>query len=442
MRILAIDVGSSSIKAALFKGDKCRRMVHVPIVSTWHGDAVEIPAEGLLTAFKDTVHQVMDGHKKLDAVAIDTFCPGLVALDRRGRSIAGCITHQDRRSEKQAAVLLERIGADRHLALTGNLPFPGGMASTSLLWLRDNQPDVFKRIDRIGQPTTLLVHMLTGHWVIDPSQAAFLGLYDAVHLSGWQDELLEITGVNSRQLPEIKFADEPAGGISAAAARLLSLPEGCPVYSGIVDTSAAVLGTDCRPGRLVHSAGSTDVLAICLPRPKPAADILTRPLGTGRLAPKTWLAVSTIAAGGSSIKWAHANLFADMPRKGFAKMLRNLSGRLASKPLTDDTGHAVEFLPYLAGDRTSLQMQRAAFSNLTLGSTRQQMLEAMLIALARASRQRFLRLSDIHKPQRHIFTMGGRHELSDLMHFHWPGKWKFTPLADEAIGGLRKLAGG
>ncbi len=440
LRVLAIDVGSSSIKAGLLKGGKLKRSAHIPIASAASGNTIEIPALSLLAAFRQTILQMMDGHKKLDAINIDTFCPGLVGLNRRGQPVVGCISHQDRRSEKQAMELQQRIGRDRHLALTGNLPFPGGIASTSLLWLRENQPAVFKQLHRIGQPTTLLIHALTGQWVIDPSQAAFLGLYDAVGLTGWVPELLAAVGVRPQQLPVIRFADQIAGTVTPAAARGLGLPAGCPVYSGIVDTSAAMVATDCQPGRMVHSAGSTDVLAICLPRACPAPDILTRPLGTQKIAPNTWLAVSTIAAGGSSIKWAHANLFPDMSFKDFNKLMRKLADNLNEKSCDTPATDAVQFSPYLAGDRTSLETRRAEFSNLTLGTTRQQMLSAMLSSLAQASRRRFIRLSEIHQPKREIFTMGGQQELADLMHRCWPGKWSFTPLSNEAIGGLNRIA--
>ncbi len=440
LRVLAIDVGSSSIKAGLLKGGRLKRSAHIPVASAASGNTIEIPAAGLLAVFRQAIVQVMEGHKKLDAITIDSFCPGLVGLDRRGRPIVGCISHQDRRSEKQALELQKRIGRDRHLALTGNLPFPGGIASTSLLWIKENQPAVFKQIHRIGQPATLLIHALTGQWVIDPSQAAFLGLYDAVHLSGWVPELLAAVGIRPQQLPDLRFADDIAGTVTPAAARSLGLPVGCPVFSGIVDTSAAMLATDCQPGRMVHSAGSTDVLAICLPQAHPAPDILTRPLGTHKIAPKTWLAVSTIAAGGSSIKWAYSNLFPDLSFKDFNKLLRRLADNLNEKSSDSSAGDSVQFSPYLAGDRTSLETRRAEFSNLTLATTRQQMLSAMLSSLAQASRRRFIRLSEIHRPKREIFTMGGQKELADLMHRCWPGKWSFTPLVNEAIGGLNRIA--
>lgn len=440
LRVLSIDVGSSSIKAGLFKGGRLKRSAHIPIASAASGNTIEIPAAGLLAAFRQAIVQIMEGHKKLDAISIDTFCPGLVGLNRRGRPIVGCISHQDRRSEKQALELQNRIGRNRHLALTGNLPFPGGIASTSLLWLKENEPEVFKQIHRIGQPTTLLIHALTNQWVIDPSQAAFLGLYDAVHLTGWVPELLAAVGIRPEQLPELRFADDIAGTVTPGAASSLGLPAGCPVFSGIVDTSAAMLATDCRPGRMVHSAGSSDVLAICLPHAHPAPDILTRPLGTQKMAPKTWLAVSTIAAGGSSIKWAYANLYPDVSFKDFNKLLRKLADELNEKSSDPGPADSVQFSPYLAGDRTNLETRRAAFSNLTLATTRQQMLSAILSSLAQASRQRFIRLSEIHRPRREIFTMGGQQELADLMHRCWPGKWSFTPLANEAMGGLNRIA--
>ncbi len=443
MRILAIDVGSSSIKAGYYKNGKLKSLRHVPVQSHLAGHAAEIPAGNLLASFEEAIRQTTAGRRKLDAIGIDTFSPGLVALDKNNRPLLGCITHQDRRSLRQAGQLEKTIGMQRHLELTGNRPFPGGIASTSLLWVRQNQPELFRRIHRIGQPTTLLVHHLSGQWVIDPSQAAFLGLYDGVKLGGWVAEICAAVGVEAKQLPQIKFADEVAGRVTRAAADRLGLPEGCPVLASLVDTSAAMLATPGHPGQLVHSAGSTDVLALCLPRAKPAPDILTRPLGPGASLPRRWLAVSTIAAGGSTMHWVRANLFADYSAGKFNKLVEQIGEEPAAVPGDDKDNSSASppvFQPYLAGDRTSLEVKTAAFENLTLAATRFDMLRAVVESLAQASRERFNRLRRLHPVRREIFTMGGQAELARIMHRRWPGRWTFTPLEDEALGGLCRLA--
>ncbi|MGC9258905.1 MAG: xylulokinase [Phycisphaerae bacterium] len=442
MRLLAIDVGSSSVKAAFCKNGRVKHIEHVPVATELNGAEVEIPADGLIKSLHKAIVRITQSHRHIDAIALDSFCPGVVALDKQAAPLFGCVTHQDRRSVRQAAELERIIGENRHMQLTGNRPFPGGIGSTTLLWFKQNHAGLFKKIGRIGQPTTLLVHHLTGQWVIDPSQAAFLGLYDSIKLSGWIPELCELVGLKESQLPRILFADQIAGKITRVAANQLGLSEGCPVFASLVDTSAAMLATDCRPGRLVHSAGSSDVLALCLDKPAPAVDILTRPLGTGHRLPKRWLAVSTIAAGGSTMHWLKDNLFADYSTGKFHKLVKRTGANLAQQnPQTAIFGD-VHFAPYLAGDRTAMEARAASFEHLTLASTRQDMLGAAITALTLASRQRFERLAQIHPIQTEIFTMGGQAELAAIMHAHWPAKHTFTALENEAMTGLDRLSGG
>ncbi len=440
MKVLALDVGSSSIKAALCKSGTMKHLEKVEVPGLFRGAEVEIPAAKLLKSLRKAITRITDSHHQIDAITLDSFCPGVVATDKSNAILFGCVTHQDRRSVKESAEIEQRIGKDRHLQLTGNRPFPGGIGSTTLLWFKHHEPDLFKRIAHIGQPTSLLIHHLTGQWVIDPSQAAFLGLYDSIKLSGWISELCQLLGLKESQLPQILFADQIAGKVTRSAADQLGLPEGCPVFASLVDTSAAMLATDCRPGRLVHSAGSTDVLALCLEKPSPADDLLTRPLGTGHKLPKRWLAVSTIAAGGSTMHWLKDNLFADYSSKKFHKLTQQLGKVLRDKKLHVPANTDVIFSPYLAGDRTATEARTASFEHLTLATKREDMLEAAIRSLAQASRHRFERLSKIHPICAEIFTMGGQTDLADIMHAHWPGKHTFTPLEFEAMSGLNRLA--
>ena len=440
MKVLALDVGSSSIKAAFCKNGIIKHLEKVDVFSRFHGAEVEIPAAKLLKSLRKAISRITASHHQIDAITLDSFCPGVVATDKSNALLFGCVTHQDRRSVKESAEIERQIGKDRHLQLTGNRPFPGGIGSTTLLWFKHHEPDLFKKIAHIGQPTSLLIHHLTGQWVIDPSQSAFLGLYDSIKLSGWIPEICQLVGVKESQLPRILFADQIAGKVTRDAANQLGLPEGCPVFASLVDTSAAMLATDCRPGRLVHSAGSTDVLALCLEKPAPADDLLTRPLGTGHKLPKRWLAVSTIAAGGSTMHWLKDNLFADYSSKKFHKLTQRRGEKLQGAKIDAPSNTDVTFAPYLAGDRTATEARTASFEHLTLATKRQDMLEAVIRSLAQASRQRFERLSKIHPICAEIFTMGGQADLADIMYAHWPGKHTFTALESEAMTGLNRLA--
>lgn len=464
MRLLCLDVGSSSIKAGYFRGGRFRALTQTPVESKLSGVRAEIPAESLLKAVEDAVRQAMDGHKHLDAIVLDTFCPGLVMLDKRNAPILGCVTHQDRRSVKQAAELEAEFGEERLLKLSGNRPFPGGIASSTLRWCAQNEKRVFAAAARIGQPSSLIIRHLTDAWVVDPSQAAFMGLFD-IHSGDWSEELCEAVGVKRSQLPSIAPADSVAGTLTAAVAARLDLPKGTPVIGGLVDTSAAMLATKMHAGQLVHSAGSTDVLAMALVHAQPARDILTRPVGTGAVLAERFLAVSTIAAGGSTIRWMFDNFYRDMKHKDYRKLVDKLcreatddmkgkrpvaprpapkSAASASRQATPDDATAeadsgVVFEPYLAGDRTSMEQRRGAFIHLSLSNTRDDFLESAVRALIGQSLARFQRLQTLHAIDPTIYTMGGQHELADAMHRVWPGKYKFEPIEHEALTGLARL---
>ena len=159
----------------------------------------------------------------------------------------------------------------------------------------------------------------------DPSNASFMGLYNTVDQSGWNEELCDAAGASPAQLPEVKQADAIGGYLTREAATSFGLTQGVPVTVGMVDTSSAMLLAGTRPGQLLNVCGSTDVLALCTDKPRPAratADAGAR--GRGRGGDR----VSTMAPAGSSLVWAKENLFPDLDRAEF----RTLVGKLAQRP--------------------------------------------------------------------------------------------------------------
>ena len=153
--------------------------------------------------------------------------------------------------------------------------------------------------------------------------------------------------VSAHQLPEVLDADGVGGRDHARRRAAVRPAQGTPMIVGMMDTSAAMLLAGARPGQLLNSSGSTDVLALCTDRPRPHERLLTRALGVGRL----WLSVSTIAAAGSSLTWVQQQLFPDLSQA------RVHVRCVATRP-TADAESSVTFEPYLAGDRMSIEQRR------------------------------------------------------------------------------------
>jgi xylulokinase len=429
--ILGLDIGSSSAIAGILKGR--RTIAEAPRAffrSRCVGPRVEVDPEDLLAAVKKAIAGLGPQARKVDAIHLAVMCPAWVALDRTGRALTPIITHQDRRSVDQALALEKRYGKARHLAVTGNRPFPGGISSTTWRWYLENHPAALRRADLVGHLNTFLHRRITGARVTDPSNASFTGLYHTMRLAGWRSDLCEAIGVSPSLLPEVHEADRIGGRVTAQAAREFGLTEGTPMIVGLMDGSAGMLLAGARDGQLFNVVGSTDVLALCTSRPRAHERLLTRALGVqGK-----WLQVSTLAAAASAIYWVRDQCCPGMPIEDFRKEFHTLARR---GPGASGT---VRFEPYMAGERTSVEQRQGAFTGLTLASTRANMLSAVVEGLIRVSAERLPLLASCGTPLlRTVAVSGGADRLDRLMHRDWPGTWRYRAVTDATMRGLAVL---
>ena len=439
MALLGLDVGSSSVIAGVLKGTKVLKESTRAFYKSRHdGPKVEVDADELLRAIRETIASLGPAAKTVDAIALATMAPAWVAMDAKGKALTPMVTHQDRRSVEVALDLERRVGKEHHLSIVGCRPFPGGISSTTWAWYLKHEPARLKRADLVGHLNTFLHRRMTGARVTDPSNASFMGVYRTLDLQtadgsdadgGWSDELCEAVGANRALLPDVLEADRIAGTITAAAAADFGLTAGTPMMTGLVDGSAGVLLAGAKVGQLFNVCGSTDVLALCTDKPKPHEKLLTRALGVGG---RKWLAVGTLAAVGSAIYWAKANLFADMPIEQFRKDLVRLS-RLGGK-----AAGGVRFEPYMAGERTSVEQRTGAFAGLTLASTREQMLSAIIEALTTASADRLplLKATGTKLLPGVVVSGGAADRLDKLLHRDWPGNWTYKAVTEATMRGL------
>jgi xylulokinase len=434
VNLLGIDVGSSSVKAAVLRnGNPHGRIVRAFFKTDHRGERVEVPADRILKALANAVRQLGAPAKRVDAIGLTVMSPAWCAMDARGSALTPVVTHQDRRSVPEAREIERRVGLERHMRLAGNRPFPGSIGSTTWAWYQAYEPGRLAKVDLVGLLNTYLHRQLTGSRVIDPSNASFTGWYATLEQSGWHEELCDATGVAPALLPEVLEADRIAGRITTSAAAKFGLTQGTPAMVGMIDTSAAMLLGPERPGQLLDVVGSTDVLALCTDRPRPHERLLTRALGVNR---KRWMSVSTIAAAGSSLLWAREQLFRELSIEAFRSLVLRLSRRRE-----DNDIDGVVFDPYLAGERASVEQRKAAFGGLTLGTTREQMLGAIIESLVRASAER-LSLFDAGgvKIRREVIVSGGAADRLDrVFQRDWPGKWSFRRYTEASLRGLGKL---
>ncbi|GAF97929.1 unnamed protein product, partial [marine sediment metagenome] len=167
--ILAIDIGTSSLKAGLFNKSYQLFVVRQAEYS-YHsfGMCVQIEPEEIWKAFLKVMDGLRDYLSQVEMVVPCVFSPALIALDEDGNALYPAIIHWDRRSVKQAKEALTKVGKEKFLSIAGNIPYPGGISVTSLLWLKEKEKRIFEKAFKFGHMNTFFVKRLTGRWSIDP----------------------------------------------------------------------------------------------------------------------------------------------------------------------------------------------------------------------------------------------------------------------------------
>jgi xylulokinase len=436
MNLLGLDIGSSSVKAAVLHDGRIRgKIVRVPFETSHHGVRVEVNPRFLLKAVAGAIHELGRPAKSADCIGLSVMSPAWVAMDAKGKPLTPIVTHQDRRSTKVAIELEGRIGKDRFLQLAGNRPIPGGISVTTWAWYLANEPRTLRGVDLVGHLNTFLHRQMTGARIIDPSNASFTGLYSTVDQSGWSEQLCHDVGVSSKLLPDVIESNRIGGRVTRSIASRFGLTQGMPMLAGMVDTSSAMLLSGAAVGQLTNNCGSTDVLGLCANRAVPHERLLTRALGVGQ----KWMSVSTLAAAGSSLEWMENQMFRDLKKGNFWKLIDQLARPRSNNHISPAGG--VRFQPYLAGERTNVEQRQGAFTGLTLSTTREHMLAAVIQSLVEASAARLNLFHELKIPMRHrvMLTGGAADELAALLHREWKGRWEFYVEEEATLRGLGKL---
>ena len=339
MRILSADFGTTSVKLSILDEKLSILQTHKQEYTyEVDGRRVQIDPDVVFRAFVDGIAIFGDSLRTIDALCICVLCPSLIAMDSEGRPLHPAIIHLDRRSGAQARKALGRVGKDRFLAINGNLPFPGGISLTSIMWLKQHQPSLYERTFCFGHMNTYLHRLFTDRFVIDPTNASFTGLYETLKWGGWSEELCSELEIDRGKLPPIVSSDAVVGALTERAASLTGLKSGIPVVMGSNDTSHAALGAGAVDnGSILNVSGSNEIITITTDRPIPHEKVYLRTHAVR----DRWL-VLAITVGGLALEWFRRELFREMKKIEFYEgyLPGYVTGRFQK------TG--VRFLPHLA----------------------------------------------------------------------------------------------
>ncbi len=369
--VLAVDIGSSSVRAAIHdrRGRTVRGCV-ARVRYTWEAGpdgAVRLPLPTALDLVGEALDRiaVIAGALAGEVVAggISCFFHSIVGLDGSGHAVTPVLSWSDTTSARDAAVLRGQVDAAAVHACTG-APIHASYWPARVRRLRRERPTIRRWA---GLPD-LLVGSMTGRAVVSRSMASGTGLLDRARGS-WAEGLLEQIGVAPSQLPAIVGDDEPVGPLAGAAADRWPSFAKASWFPAWGDGACGNVGLGAvRPGSAALMVGTSGALRTVVPVPAPAVGpgLFAYRLGDGTLLG------GQLSEGGGVLAWASQLL-----RRSPAELDR------AAERLDADA-HGLTVLPYTVGERGIGYHDdaRGAFVGLTAGTDAAAIHRALLESIA------------------------------------------------------------
>jgi sugar (pentulose or hexulose) kinase len=378
--ILAVDIGTASMKLGVFRviNDALSlvRQFSAAYQVNIYNDGLygDIEQDKWKSAFSAGCKAMADVIDDVDVICLSGTTPGLTAMDEHGEALYHAILMLDQRSRKQAQSIINTIGIENLLKTTGNMPVAGGCSLASILWIKENLPDVFDRTYMFGHSNTYFAHWLTGAYAIDPSSASLTALYNTVRNDfTWNEDIASAFDISLGRLPPIIPAYQSVGRVWRSLAKELGFDKEPAVLIGGNDAVLAAYSVGVNtPGDIINVNGTCEITLVCLDKCLVSDKYNIR----AHVLPNRWLTLHVMNAGGSALDW-FKNVFCS--ELSVEEFYSRLLPEAIDKWL--DCASSVNYVPYLMGSRYSQEPLKAQLLGLTGQTTREELLAAIVRGL-------------------------------------------------------------
>ena len=244
MYYIGVDLGTSALKLVMMKGNgELVKTVskEYPLYFPRSGWSEQNPTDWFLAVKEGLKELAAYADEKIAGISFGGQMHGLVILDKDDNVLRPAILWNDGRSTEETDYLNNVIGKEKLSKLTANIAF-AGFTAPKILWVKNNEPEIFEKISKIMLPKDYISYMLSGSFSTDYSDASGMLLLD-VKNKKWSKEMIDICSISEDMLPKLYESYEPVGDIKPELAKELGLNEGIKIVAGAGDNAAAAIGT-------------------------------------------------------------------------------------------------------------------------------------------------------------------------------------------------------
>ncbi|ANE45536.1 xylulose kinase [Paenibacillus swuensis] len=400
--LLGIDIGTSSVKAMVMQPEgkisgfsQLDYDINIPSA----GYAEQNPELWWDLVCRTISIAMLQAHavgEDIAGIGFSGQMHGLVALDQDGNVLRPAIIWCDQRTIKQKE-FIETTFTQKQLGTLVQNSVSTGFQLVSLMWIKENEPDIYNRIDKVILPKDYVRYRLTGRIGVETTDVSSTSAYNVANRH-WSGELLTQVGIDPALFPEVGEPWEWFGTVSDQAASETGLKQGTPVVYGGADQPMQAIGNGIiHPGTVSCTIGTGGQLFT--PIDQPIYDSKLRTHTYIHAVPDKWYLLGATMSAGLSLKWLATQVLNNQDFNTLtdkAKLVPPGSERLL-------------FLPYLTGDRTPHMdpFSKGLFFGLTLKHHDAHLIRAVMEGVAYSLRDGLEIFKDLGADMKKIIVSGG-----------------------------------
>lgn len=395
MNVLVIDVGTSSMRGILFEHQgKCLTEKQEFYQATYLENSwvEQNPADwenALYSILKQSVAEAENMGEKIDAISITSQRSSVIPVDENIRPLSNAIMWQDKRTN-YICESMENLN-DKVFSLCGSRVNPV-FSGSKMMWIREERPEIYAKTYKFMVIPDYLIYLMTGRICTDYTYGS-RSLLMNIRTHEWDDELLEIFHVEKEKLCELVEPGSVCGHITKAFAEITGCQEGIPVITAGGDQQCGAIGQGVvKKGVMSVTTGTGGYLIT-------ATDQVPENLEQDAICNFSsvkgqYILESSVLTCCSAFDWFRRQFY---PDSSFDEINREVEQ-------TPIGSHGCLCIPYFMGRSTPdwNNMAKAEFANVTLGTTKQDMLRSLLEGVCYEIRNgidimnKYVKVSDIY----------------------------------------------
>jgi len=409
--IIAYDLGTGGCKASLY--DTVGSCVADSFISCdtkypqqgWHEQKPTDWWNAVVLSTKKLLEKSQVPTNEISGIGISGHSLGLVPVNKDGKLLRNSVPiwSDSRPTEKELQPFFEKVSEEEWYMITGN-GFPPSLYTVfKLMWLKNNESEIFDDLHSILGTKDYINYRLTGVMATDYSYASGTGIYD---LKKWRysETLIEASGLPSSIFPRPVASTQVLGELTKEVAKELGLHTNVKVVAGGVDNSCMALGARCfKDGRTYNSQGSSSWIAVS--SSEPLLNAKSRPYVFTHVVPGLFTSATAIFSAGTSFRWLRDTICQNLNEKE-ANIWKQMTTLAQEAP----TGsNKLLFNPSLAGG-TMIDKSpsiRGAFTGIDLSHTQNDLIRAVMEGVAMGLRVALDELRELTEIDNEITAVGG-----------------------------------